>query len=409
MGPTLDLIFSGGGTRGVALAGAMDVLEQRRPRIRRLVGTSAGAIAAAFGAAGLTARDYLKLVPERENDPFYFNSFFAAPPGEVVRAAAAKKDSQTRLLLRGAVDGAIENMFKGLQERRPRIGEFLHAAFASRKDALYENAFLGFLERAALKEDPARPRPRTALFALIEFGGLYDPNLFRDWLPQHLGRVVPLFDGRTTFKQFHDATRPTGRELSVVVTDATSAQTRVLNHRTTPDCPVVEGVLMSMCVPLVWPEVEWRREWGTYLGEDIDGHLMIDGAVLANFPIHLLIHRDSEVSRAVFGPPENKEDRPEVLGLLLDDSKAIPGDVTVAAGQQNELKILERINRLIGVFMSWQTIHVEEAEPLICHIPCKGHPALEMTPSAEAILRLQALVNSGRCAMTDYLKKRKLF
>jgi len=409
MGPTLDLIFSGGGTRGVALAGAMDVLEQRRPRIHRLVGTSAGAIAAAFGAAGLTARDYLKLVPEKENDPFHFNSFFAAPPGEVVRAAAAKKDSQTRLVLRGAVDGAVENMLKGLQERRPRIGELINAAFASRKDAIYENAFLGFLERAALKEDPFKPRPRTALFSLIEFGGLYDPNLFRDWLPQHLGRVVPLFDGRTTFKQFHDATRNVGRELSVVVTDATAAQSLVLNHRTTPDCPVVEGVLMSMCVPLVWPEVEWRREWGTYLGQDIEGHLMIDGAVLANFPIHLLIERESETSQAVFGPAEPREQRPALLGLLLDDSKPIPGDVTAAAHSSTELKVVERINRLIGVFMSWQTAHLRDAERFICHIPCKGHPPLEMTPSAEAILRLQALVNSGRCAMTEYLKKRKLF
>lgn len=409
MAPTLDLIFSGGGTRGVALAGAMDVLEQRRPKIKRLVGTSAGAIAAVFGAAGLTARDYLKLVPEKENDAFLFNSFFAAPPGEVVRASAAQKNSQTRLLLRGAVDGALENMLKGIQERRPRIGELIGAAFAARKDALYENAFLGFLERAALKEDPQKPRPRTALFSLIEFGGLYDPNLFRDWLPQQIGRAVPLFDNRTTFEQFHDSTRQIGRELSVVVTDETSAQSLVLNHRTAPKCPVVEGVLMSMCVPLVWPEVEWRKEWGMYLGQDIEGHLIIDGAVLANFPIHLLMNRESEESQAIFGPAEPQNERPELIGLLLDDSKAIAGDVTAAAAGQGELKIVERINRLINVFMSWQTAHMKDAESLICHIPCKGHPPLEMTPSAEAILRLQTLVNAGRCAMTDYLKKRKLF
>src|SRR5438093_13535305 len=121
MAPVIDLVFSGGGTRGVALAGAVDVLEQKRPVIKRVLGTSAGAIAAAFGAAGLSGRDYLKLVPSKEGDAFAFNSFFAAPPGTVVRDSAAKKDSQTRLLLRGAVDGAIENMFKGITARRPRI------------------------------------------------------------------------------------------------------------------------------------------------------------------------------------------------------------------------------------------------------------------------------------------------
>jgi predicted acylesterase/phospholipase RssA len=125
MPPVIDLVFSGGGTRGVALGGALDVLEQRRPVIRRCLGTSAGAIAAAFGAAGFTGRDYLKLVPAKEGDTFQFNSFFAPPLGEVVRDAARMKDSDTRRLLRGAVDGAIDKMLHNLTEKRPRIGELV--------------------------------------------------------------------------------------------------------------------------------------------------------------------------------------------------------------------------------------------------------------------------------------------
>ncbi len=100
MAPTIDLVFSGGGTRGVALAGAMEVLERKQPVIKRLLGTSAGAIAAVFGAAGFSGRDYLKLVPEKPGDPFLFDSFFAAPPGDKVRDAARLKDSETRKWLR---------------------------------------------------------------------------------------------------------------------------------------------------------------------------------------------------------------------------------------------------------------------------------------------------------------------
>src|SRR5260221_13145812 len=149
MAPVIDLVFSGGGTRGVALGGAMDVLEQKRPVIRRLLGTSAGAIAAVFGAAGLSGRDYLKLVPAKEGDAFAFNPFFAPPPGEVVRDSARKKDSETRHLLRGAVDGAIEKMLKNLTDKRPRIGELVQGAFAAKKDQIYESAFEGFLDRSA--------------------------------------------------------------------------------------------------------------------------------------------------------------------------------------------------------------------------------------------------------------------
>src|SRR5436309_8331333 len=65
MPPPLDLVFGGGGTRGVALAGALEVLEQRRPTVRRVIGTSSGAIAAVFGAAGISSREYLKLVPAK--------------------------------------------------------------------------------------------------------------------------------------------------------------------------------------------------------------------------------------------------------------------------------------------------------------------------------------------------------
>jgi NTE family protein len=409
MAPTVDLVFSGGGTRGVALAGAVDVLEQKRPVIKRVLGTSAGAIAAAFGAAGLNGSEYLKLVPQKEGDAFIFNSFFAPPPGPVVRDSAAKKDSQTRILLRGTFDGVIEGMLKGFAEKRPAIGNMVRGAFESHKDHMYESMFLGFLDRAAAKEDPKKPRPRTAFFALIEFGGMYDPSLFREWLPQQFGRQIPLFDPKTTLKQFHELTRDVGRELSVVVTDTTDSKSLVLNHRTAPECPVVEAVLMSLSVPLVWPEVEWKKEWGTYLGKEIDGHLMLDGGLLANFPIHYLTRRDGEESTAIFGPPEPAAQRPAVIGLLLDDSLAIPGDVQAAIADKGDIKLLERINRMIGVMQSGQAAHLQGAEELICHIPVKGHPALEMKPTPDAILRLQTLVNSGRCAMTDYLKKRKIF
>ena len=406
MAPTIDLVFSGGGTRGVALAGAIDVLERKKPVIKRLLGTSAGAIAAVFGAAGFTGQDYLKLVPEKEGDPFLFNAFFAAPPGEKVRDAARLKDSETRKWLRAGVDGALEKLMQNFTERRPRIGQMLQGILGPNKQTIYENAFEGFLARASAHDNPDKPKLRTAIFAVLEFGGLFDPDLFREWLPVQMRPRLPRFDARTTLKQFHAATRDVGRELSVVVTDTTDCRPLVLNHRTAPDCPVVEAVLMSLSVPLVWPETAWRKEWGMYLAQDIEGHFMVDGGVLADFPIHFMLHRDREDLRHIFGTPE--KEAPAIIGLMLDGSLAVPGDVKLVP-EKPEFALFDRINRVLGAMGAWQADLYRGAEDLICRIGTKGHPALELQRTPEVIMRLQTLVNSGRCAMTDHLKKRKLF
>jgi NTE family protein len=54
-----DLVLQGGGVKGIALAGAVEVL-QRRYRFRRVAGTSAGAILAALVAAGYSGGEVLE-------------------------------------------------------------------------------------------------------------------------------------------------------------------------------------------------------------------------------------------------------------------------------------------------------------------------------------------------------------
>lgn len=53
----IDGVFSGGGIWGLAYAGAYAALEEKGFRFRRVAGTSAGAIIAAFIAAGLSAEE----------------------------------------------------------------------------------------------------------------------------------------------------------------------------------------------------------------------------------------------------------------------------------------------------------------------------------------------------------------
>ena len=60
----VDLVFEGGGLKGIALVGAYSVLEERGYRPQNVAGTSAGAIVAALLAAGYTAAELRQTIME---------------------------------------------------------------------------------------------------------------------------------------------------------------------------------------------------------------------------------------------------------------------------------------------------------------------------------------------------------
>ncbi len=57
-----DLVFEGGGVKGIGLAGALATLEEREYRPQNIAGTSAGAITAALLAAGYTAEELREII-----------------------------------------------------------------------------------------------------------------------------------------------------------------------------------------------------------------------------------------------------------------------------------------------------------------------------------------------------------
>ncbi len=65
-----DLVFEGGGVKGIGLAGAYSVLEQRGYRPRRMAGSSAGAITAALVAAGYSSAELDEVVLHLPFDSF---------------------------------------------------------------------------------------------------------------------------------------------------------------------------------------------------------------------------------------------------------------------------------------------------------------------------------------------------
>ena len=71
--PFRNLVFEGGGVKGIAYAGAMKVLEKEGilENIRRASGTSAGSINAVLFAAGFNSTETLKVLNQLDFNAFW--------------------------------------------------------------------------------------------------------------------------------------------------------------------------------------------------------------------------------------------------------------------------------------------------------------------------------------------------
>ena len=70
-----DLVFEGGGAKGMVFVGAYEEFVRRGHTFGRLLGTSAGAITAALLAAGYTAEEMLNTLGEQEDGKPVFAGF----------------------------------------------------------------------------------------------------------------------------------------------------------------------------------------------------------------------------------------------------------------------------------------------------------------------------------------------
>lgn len=362
-----DLVFEGGGAKGMVFVGAMQEFEQRGHTYKRLLGTSAGAITAALLAAGYTASEMLSALGEQEEGRSVFTGFMAKP-GPFERSQVMQ--SATLAFLR---DFDI-----------PLIPEFIEKK----------------LDERIVQWLSTDPRLASA-YSLLEFGGWYSADRFIAWLKRRLdsgfNRGKPRAYSGMTLAEFYEETR---YDLSVVASDTTGGAMLVLNHRTAPGLPLVWAVRMSMSIPLLWQEVVWQPAWGQYRGKDIAGHAIVDGGILSNFPIALFVSRDDFVKN-LMGPDAAKE----VLGMVIDESLPVmgeqPASASVAAFSIGQLPLLRRITDLVNTTLGARDKLVSEAfEKRVVRLPAKGYGTTEFDMPDDKRSRL---VTAGLETMKSFL------
>ena len=359
-----DLVFEGGGAKGMVFVGACLEFFKRNHSFERLLGTSAGAITATLLAAGYTPDEMLAaLVDKTSVGESVFTEFMSAPSPFNQEELAG---SATLRLLNGIdftfiPDFVEKKVHQQLLSTLTSSGMFRH------------------------------------ILSLVERGGWYSADRFVSWFAEKLDsgtwqNGTRAFSG-TTLKQFFEST---GVELSLIASNTTAGTMMVLNHRTAPNCPVVWAVRMSMSLPLVWPEVIWEAEWGQYRGRDISGHAIVDGGLLSNFPIELFISDAPHVLN-VMGPKKNNP----VLGLLIDETLPVAKGLLVNINiKPGELKSVQRLRRLADtVTGAHDKMVIEEYSHLVARLPAQGYGTTEFDMTEE---RREALVKAGADAVAMY-------
>jgi predicted acylesterase/phospholipase RssA len=374
------MVFEGGGAKGMVFVGALQELQARGLAPARLLGTSAGSIMSTFLAAGYTIEEMEEALKEEQNGQPVFMGFLETPPP---LSKAEIQDSAIRALLHAVDVRLIPDLIE------EKLDDAIAAAMAG-------------------------SRVTSRIFSFIERGGFFAADQFLAWLKGKLNTgVYPLARGEhpkgsqrafgeMTLKEFNKAV---GADLSLVAADTTAGQLLILNHRTAPDLPVVYGVRMSMSVPLLWHEVVWQAEWGSYRGRDITGNTIVDGGMLSNFPIELFLSSQPPVT-AVMGEPSVEPGN--VLGFMIDEGAEVPGAPPAAGGPGLDLEFgkLRTVQRIAGLINTMMQAHdksvVDAYEHLVVRLPAKGYGTIEfgMSPA-----RRQALVDAGRQATRAYFER----
>ncbi|MDQ7797009.1 MAG: patatin-like phospholipase family protein [Spirochaetia bacterium] len=225
-----NLVFKGGGVRGIAYLGALQYLYEHNymQYVERVAGTSAGAITALATALNLGSFDELK----RISDSLDF------------RRVPAEEDERS------------------IRNNPPRLFALTDRY---RELALFKNL--------------------QCSMRLVQEKGWYSSDYFYKWLRALIAGQFAVEKEFYTFADFRDASlHRDGREflnLYVTGTDITNRMARVFSFETTPEMEVALAVRISMSIPLFFEAIEYQ-----YPGTD-SPQLYADGGVMWNYPVNI--------------------------------------------------------------------------------------------------------------------------
>lgn len=224
-----NLVFEGGGVLGIAYLGVLDALSRLGvlQQLRRVAGTSAGAISACITSFNLPFAEIVSIANTLD---------YRQIPQQTAHPALQHMPAATRSQL-GQIIGDVDSVYRLLHD---------YGWFSSE----YIDSWIK--EQIACQFDPTRKSP---------------PYTFADFKDRSLH-----IDGRPFL------------DLYLIGTDISCKTSRVFSYKTTPEMEVAEAVRISMSIPLFFAAVKVTDPAVT---DGVGLHVFADGGVMRNYPINL--------------------------------------------------------------------------------------------------------------------------
>lgn len=229
-----NLVFEGGGVRGIAYLGMLEVLAEKGillQKIERVAGASAGAITSAIVSFGLQFNELKKLADTLDYSKVPDKGSFSRED-----AVSAQEFAQRFCDIEGEFDGISGDI--------------------------------------------------ACIYRLLKRYGWYSSEYIYTWLK---GIIAGQFNDKKkppyTFADFQNAfLHKSGKpflDLYIIGTDISNHCTRVFSAELTPDVEVATAVRISMSIPLFFESNDFEYPG---LGEK---YIFSDGGVMRNYPINI--------------------------------------------------------------------------------------------------------------------------
>ena len=368
--PYDTLVYNGGGPKGIAFVGTNKQLkiEGILRGVKRVAGTSAGAITATLLAIGCTPEELSEILNKTDLSKFLDHSLSKASPSSVWGWVRKQISSAPNLI----------KTFQNFQK-----------IFSAAKQ---------------VASDPTASFTHLKKLAGLS-NGFCEGEEFRKWIEDIIFKKTGI--AHCTFGELRNLVitkDPTFKHLHVFVTDLTKRAVLQIDSESGKwdDYIISDAVRASMSIPVVFKPHELHRKDTNGLRVRIPDTFYVDGGLLANFPIdafdfqkYLPTNIENEQGNL---PVSNKR----ILGLKLVDPE--PSQPVQSSNQTTV--VLKQIMLMYfdaeGFFLNKNPDNKYRS----ISIDTKGATLLNFNPTEE---KKQELIKSGKESTQNHFKARKAY
>lgn len=365
--PIENLVLEGGGVKGFAYIGALEVLNESGAlqNLKRVAGSSAGGIVALLLAMGCKPPEIMKIMAKELDLRSLLDPRHAVDPTRIIPVAGLKI---------GVSD--IWNLFQNK-------GLYKGDAFTE----VTKNIVSRILSTKL--KDEIRKRESANIRKMIQDG--HNQNEINDYVDGHFNQLLEKYYiddlGTINFEQLEklriDFPALGFKELFITGTRLSNATLKEFSAASDPNMSIVDAVRITMSFPFAFEPVLYQGEY------------YADGGIASNYPMDIF-NAEKYLSHGVNDAKVN----PCTLGLLVDSQMEIDSRWGVKKTKKDTFKLLSFAKKIIKGLHSRANDLKNKYSINSIQIFDNSLATLNLSLSEDNIA---ALIGSGRKALQEYV------